>query len=95
MQKKRFHPVSLAAGLLLAVTAVLNMSALFFLPATLSAGITAQRISTLSFLVGGILLVGVSGLMAVFGENSKKWIAIEGVLALADTALVIYNLILS
>lgn len=95
MQKKRFDPLSLAAGMLLAVTTVLNMSALFFLPNTLSAGIGAQRISSLSFLVGGILLVGIAGLMAVFGENPKKWIIIEAVLFFADVALVIYNLILS
>ena len=95
MQKKRFDPLSFGAGLLLGLTAVLNISALFFLPATLSTALSDQRVSTLSFLVGGILLVGVSGMMAVFGENPKKWIFIQGVLFLADVVLVIYNLILA
>lgn len=95
MQKKRFDPLSLAAGILLGLTAVLNISALFFLPTTLSTALSDQRISSLTFLAGGILLVGVSGMMAVFGENPKKWIFIQGVLFLADVALVIYNIIIS
>ena len=95
MQKKRFDPLSLAAGILLGLTAVLNISALFFLPSTLSTVLSDQRISSLTFLAGGILLVGVSGMMAVFGENPKKWIFIPGALFLADVALVIYNIIIS
>ena len=95
MQKKRFDPLSLTAGLLLAMTAVLNISALFFLPSTLSTVLSNQRPSTLTFLAGGILLVGISGMMAVFGENPKKWMVIQGILFVADVALVIYNLILS
>jgi hypothetical protein len=95
MQKKRFDPLSLAAGILLGLTAVLNISALFFLPTTLSTALSDQRVSSLTFLAGGILLVGVSGMMAVFGENPKKWIFIQGVLFLADVALVIYNIIIS
>ena len=95
MQKKRFDPLSLAAGILLGLTAVLNISALFFLPTTLSTALSDQRIPSLTFLAGGILLVGVSGMMAVFGENPKKWIFIQGVLFLADVVLVIYNIIVS
>ena len=95
MQKKRFDPLSLAAGILLGLTAVLNISALFFLPTTLSTALSDQRISSLTFLAGGILLVGVSGMMAVFGENPKKWIFIQGALFLADVVLVIYNIIIS
>ena len=95
MQKKRFDPLSLAAGILLGLTAVLNISALFFLPTTLSTELSDQRIPSLTFLAGGILLVGVSGMMAVFGENPKKWIFIQGVLFLADVVLVIYNIIVS
>ena len=95
MQKKQFDPLSLAAGILLGLTAVLNISALFFLPTTLSTALSDQRISSLTFLAGGILLVGVSGMMAVFGENPKKWIFIQGVLFLADVVLVIYNIIIS
>lgn len=95
MQKKRFDPLSLAAGILLGLTAVLNISALFFLPSTLSTVLSDQRISSLTFLAGGILLVGVSGMMAVFGENPKKWIFIQGALFLADVVLVIYNIIIS
>ena len=95
MQKKRFDPLSLAAGILLGLTAVLNISALFFLPTTLSTALSDQRIPSLTFLAGGILLVGVSGMMAVFGENPKKWIFIQGALFLADVVLVIYNIIVS
>ncbi len=93
MEKKHFDPTSLTAGILLAVTAVFNIIAMFFLPATLSNGLSLQRIPTMSFIVGGILLVGVSGVMAVFGENPKKWITMEAVLVAMDLFLVVLNLI--
>jgi len=94
MEKKHFDPTSLTAGILLSVTAVFNIIAMFFLPATLSSGLSLQRIPTLSFIVGGILLVGVSGVMAVFGENPKKWITMEAVLVALDLFLVVFNLII-
>lgn len=93
MQKKQFDSTSLTAGLLLAATALLNIVSLFFLPSTLSpVFFAAQRISTLSFLAGGILLVGVCGIMAVFGPKPKKWIAMEAALAALNVVLVLYNL---
>lgn len=94
MEKKHFDPTSLTAGILLSVTAVFNIIAMFFLPATLSSGLSLQRIPALSFIVGGILLVGVSGVMAVFGENPKKWITMEAVLVALDLFLVTFNLII-
>lgn len=93
MEKKQFDPTSLTAGILLAVTAAFNTIAMFFLPDTLSSGLSLQRIPTLTFIVGGILLVGVSGVMAVFGENPKKWLTIQGVLTALDLFLVTFNLI--
>ncbi len=92
MQKKRFQPLHLAAGILLAVTAALNCVGGFLLPPQFSSGFS--RVSTLSFLVCGVLLVGVSGIMAIFGPKSKKWIVMESVLAAADAAMLIYNLFL-
>jgi hypothetical protein len=94
MEKKRFDPTSLTAGILLAVTAAFNIIAMFFLPDTLSSGLSLQRIPTLTFIVGGILLVGVSGMMAVFGENPKKWITMQAVLTALDLFLVMFNLII-
>ena len=94
MQKKHFDPINLAAGILLAVVAVINSVGVFLLPKLFSNGISPYRIPSLSFLVGGILLVGVSGIMAVFGPKPKKWIAMEAVLAVADAALVLYNLLM-
>lgn len=94
MQKKHFDPIHLAAGLLLAVVAAVNSVGVFLLPRLFSNVISPYRIPSLSFLVGGILLVGVSGIMAVFGPKPKKWIAMEAVLAIADVALVLYNLLL-
>ncbi len=91
--KKRLDPMGLTAGILLALTAVLNSVSLFFLPRSLSAVFSAQRVSTVSFLVGGVLLVGVSGVMAVFGPRPKKWIVMESVLAVCNLALVVYNLL--
>ena len=91
--KHRFEPIGLAAGILLALTAVLNSVSLFLLPRSLSAVFSAQRVSTVSFLVGGVLLVGVCGVMAVFGPRPKKWIAMESVLAVCNIALVVFNLI--
>ena len=92
MQKKHFDPINLTAGLILAAVAVINSVGVFLLPKLFSNGITPYRVPSLSFLVGGILLVGVSGIMAVFGPNPKKWIAMQAVLAIADVALVLYNL---
>ena len=94
MQKKHFDPINLAAGILLAVVAVINSVGVFLLPRLFSGGISPYRVPSLSFLVGGILLVGVSGIMAVFGPKPKKWIAMEAVLAVADVALVLYNLLM-
>jgi hypothetical protein len=93
MDKKRFDPLSLTAGLLLGLTSALNLIAMFFLPDTLSSGLSMQRIPTLTFTVGGILLVGVSGMMAVFGANPNKWLTMQSVLAAMDLFLVVYNLI--
>ena len=93
MKKKRFDPLSLTAGILLGATSAINLISLFFLPKTLSSGLSMQRIPTLTFLVGGILLVGVSGMMAVFGENPKKWITIQSVLTAMNLFLVVFNLI--
>lgn len=94
MQKKHFDPINLTAGILLAVVAVINSVGVFVLPKLFSSGISPYRVPSLSFLVGGILLVGVSGIMAVFGPKPKKWIAMEAVLAAADAALVLYNLLM-
>ena len=94
MQKKHFDPINLAAGLILAAVAVINSAGVFLLPKLFSGGISPYRVPSLSCLVGGILLVGVSGIMAVFGPKPKKWIAMEAVLAIADVALVLYNLLL-
>lgn len=94
MQKKHFDPINLAAGLILAAVAVVNSAGVFLLPKLFSSGISPYRVPSLSFLVGGILLVGVSGIMAVFGPKPKKWIAMEAVLAIADVALVLYNLLM-
>ena len=55
----------------------------------------ARPLNGLLGAAGGILLVGVSGMMAVFGETPKKWIFIQGALFLADVVLVIYNIIIS
>ena len=94
MQKKHFEPINLAAGILLAVVAVINSVGVFLLPKLFSNGISPYRVPSLSFLVGGILLVGVSGIMAVFGPKPKKWITMEAVLTVADAALVLYNLLM-
>lgn len=94
MQKKHFDPINLTAGILLAVVAVINSAGVFLLPRLLSGGISPYRVPSLSFLVGGILLVGVSGIMAVFGPRPKKWIAIEAALTVADGAMVLYNLLI-
>lgn len=94
MQKKHFDPINLAAGILLAVVAVINSVGVFLLPKLFSNGISPYRVPSLSFLVGGILLVGVSGIMAVFGPKPKKWITMEAVLTVADAALVLYNLLM-
>ena len=92
MQNNRFRPLPLAAGILLAVTAALNCVGGFLLPPQFSSG--TSRVPTLSFLVGGILLVGVCGMMAVFGPKPKKWMILESVLAFADAAMLVYNLFL-
>ncbi len=94
MQRKHFEPINLAAGLLLAATALMNSIAGFFLPQTLTGVVSPYRVTTLSFLAGGILLVGICGIMAVFGPKPKKWIALEAVLTVLDGALVIYQLVL-
>ena len=94
MQKKHFDPINLAAGILLAIVAVINSVGVFLLPRLLSGGISPYRVPSLSFLAGGILLIGVCGIMAVFGPRPKKWIAMEAVLAIADAALVLYNFLI-
>lgn len=94
MQKKHFDPINLAAGIILAIVAVINSAGVFLLPRLFSNGVSPYRVPSLSFLVGGILLVGVSGIMAVFGPKPKKWIAMEAVLAVTDGALVLYNLLM-
>ncbi len=93
--KKRFDPVSLAASGMLAATAVLNIIALFVLPPTLTpVFFAAQRITTLQFVASGILLVGVCGVMAVFGPKKKKWLIMQGALTALNVVLVVYNLII-
>lgn len=94
MQNKRFDPINLAAGIMLAVVAAVNCVGVFLLPRLLSGGVSPYRVSSLSFLVGGILLVGVCGIMAVFGPKPKKWIAMEAALAAADVAMVLYNVLI-
>lgn len=91
MSKKHFEPIQLTAGILLIVTAVINCAGVFLLPEHLSSGISPSRVPSLSFLVIGILLVGVCGIMAVFGPKPKKWITMEAVLTVANIALVLYN----
>ena len=76
------------------MVAILNSLGVFLLPKLISGGVSPYRVPSLSFLVGGILLVGVSGIMAVFGPKPKKWIAMQAVLSVADVALVLYNLLL-
>lgn len=83
----------LTASVLLALVAVLNIVAFFFLPTSMAAGPAAQRIPTVRFLAGGILLVGVCGIMAVFGPKPKKWLAMEVAMTLFDLALVGYQFI--
>ncbi len=93
--KKHFDPVSLAASGMLAATAVLNIIALFLLPPTLTpVFFAAQRVATLQFVAGGILLVGISGIMAVFGPKKKKWLIMESALTVLNVFLVVYNLIM-
>ena len=58
MNQKRFDPLSLTAGILLGLTSVLNLIAMFFLPDTLSSGLSMQRIPTLTFTVGGSSPIG-------------------------------------
>lgn len=94
MQKRHFDPVSLAAAGMLAVTALLNTVSLFFLPETLTpVFFAAQRITSLQFLASGILLVGVCGVMAVFGPKKKKWLVMQGALTALNVFLVVYNLV--
>ncbi len=45
------------------------------------------------FLVGMVLIVGLSCLMSIFTENSKKWLAVEAVLLVAQIGFVAYNLV--
>lgn len=45
------------------------------------------------FLVGMTFIVGLSALMSIFNEDTKKWFAIEVVLLLVQIAIVAYNLI--
>ncbi len=45
------------------------------------------------FLVGMTFIVGLSALMSIFTENTKKWIALESVLTIAQIGFVAYNLI--
>lgn len=93
--KKQFDPVSVAASGMLAVTAVLNIIALFLLPPTLSpVFFAAQRVTTLQFVASGILLVGICGIMAVFGPKKKKWLIMESALTVLNVFLVVYNLII-
>ena len=93
--KKHFDPVSVAAASMLAVTAVLNIIALFLLPPLLTPVLfAAQRIATLQFVAGGILLVGICGVMAVFGPKKKKWLILQGALTALNVFLVVYNLII-
>ena len=92
--KKQFDPVSLAAAGMLAATAVLNIIALFLLPPMLTpVFFAAQRIATVQFIAGGILLVGICGVMAVFGPKKKKWLIMQGALTALNVFLVVYNLI--
>jgi len=94
MPKKQFDPVSLVAAGLLAATALLNIIALFLLPPTLTpVFFAAQRISSLQFVASGIVLVGICGVMAVFGPKKKKWLILQSALTALNVFLVVYNLI--
>jgi hypothetical protein len=48
--------------------------------------------STLLFCVIGALLVAASGIMSIYIENGKKWIALQSVLCIAFVGCLIYNL---
>lgn len=88
----KFDPVNLTAAALLAVTAAVNLISSFFLPERLPALAASNVSATLPFLIGGILLVGVSGVMAVFGPSKKRWIVTQAILVFADLAVVAVNL---
>lgn len=89
--KKRFDPVNLTAAALLAATAAVNVVSAFFLPEKLPA-LVSSPMSSLAFLIAGILLVGVSGAMAVFGPSKKRWIVTEALLTAMDIVVVAVNL---
>jgi len=47
--------------------------------------------STAVFLTAGVLIVFLASLMCILGDNPKKWIAMQAVLALAVIGYIVYN----
>lgn len=94
-QKNRKQPdkITLSACILLACVAILNIVFVFFAPSTISVLFTDSRIASRWFAIGGILVVGLSGVMAVFSPHRKYWLVAQIVLTLLDVVLVTGNLV--
>ncbi len=56
----------------------------------LSSG-NAPETSKILFLSVGAVLTAVASAMCIFAENSKKWLALEAVLAIAFVGCIVYN----
>ena len=49
--------------------------------------------STALFIIFGFLMVAVSGVMSIFNEKGKKWIALQSVLFIGFVGCLVYNMI--
>lgn len=78
----------LAACVLFACIAALNIVFLFHAHKTLIMPLTEVSVSSLALVIAGIAVTGLSGIMSVFSPHRKPWFICQVLLTLADAVLI-------
>ena len=77
------------------ITFIAALAGFFILPEKIFVQLFSENslpeTSTAVFLTAGVLIVFLASLMCILGDNPKKWIAMQAVLALAVIGYIVYN----
>jgi len=93
----KYDKITVASIAVSAFVFVCSAVSFFLLPekifVQLMTGSSMPETSTKLFLIASVLIVGLASLMCILAENSKKWLAIQSVLAIAIVGCLVYNYI--
>ena len=91
----KYNKITLASIAVCVVTLITAVTGFFTLPQKIFVQVMANsstpETSTTLFLIASVLIVVLASMMCIFSENTKKWLAIEVVLAIAFLGCLVYN----